>query len=123
LIRYYEQFRSFDVEIDSIREKIKILHGILETVKPVLDQLELDTSWTALQVRDSLLSCESGFRRLEKALQKCGGCVSSDSRIVRLSQVKNRFLYPLRRDTLRDLRETLEGLQANVDTALAVLKL
>lgn len=80
---------------------------------------------------NKILACEGRIRELKEKLEACTGVSHSGSSGGSSGSRRNNFhealraqgkkaLYPFRRDSLRSLKDDLDSLQANLNTALHV---
>lgn len=72
------------------------------------------------EVRDKILACTEGMQKLDNMLGKCTENTQSSTLRARMREQANRALYPFKRESLLNIKDTLEGLQANLGTALQV---
>ena len=103
--------------------KAEGLEGSLKALQAPLLKAEAQDTEIPAQVRTSIIACERSLRMLEQATLRYGSMDLPNSVNDRLRLFRKRALYPFRRETLQDLKSTLEGLQMNLDSAVNVLNL
>lgn len=124
LLTYYGPFKAYDEEIRDVSNHIKSFQSTLKALENVLanSQIFLSplTAQSATVALDSIFNCQEGLGRLSKMLNKCK---STSTKLLGSKIQINRILYPVRRDTLMTLLETVNWLQAHLNTSLQILNM
>lgn len=124
LLTYYGPFKAYDEEIRDVSNHIKSFESTLKALENVLanSQIFLSplTAQSATVALDSIFNCQEGLERLSKMLNKCK---STSTKLLGSKIQINRILYPLKRDTLMALLETVNWLQAHLNTSLQILNM
>lgn len=123
LVRYYSQFKSFDEDICTLVLRAEGLEATLQ----VLESLQLrvgDNGIGALkQLEQAIQVCAKGIFSLTEKTAKYGQLTPPTSVEARRRLLKKRLFWPFKRDALMSLRDTLDGLQANLQVALQVYQM
>ncbi|RAL08739.1 uncharacterized protein BO97DRAFT_408134 [Aspergillus homomorphus CBS 101889] len=122
LISYYGPYKAFDEEISDFITRVESLSGTLETLDHQFKDgknpgLEETTKNVSL-VNDSILRCGQGLHKLKIMLAKCRRVTEPAEESIADKLHLKRMLYPLRRDTIKDMVCTVAGLQDNLTMAL-----
>jgi hypothetical protein len=123
LISYYGSWRAYDEEISSVTRKAEGLKTTLEALQNPLRKLESANAMEILEVHKGILACAETLHKLRKTAEKCKAIRPPSAFKPNFQALGKRTLYPFRRDTLLWLKDTLEGLQNNLNTAILVLQL
>ncbi|TVY62326.1 hypothetical protein LSUE1_G008279 [Lachnellula suecica] len=123
LITYCNQVKCFEKEIADVTLKAKGLQGVLRVLEEPLRKAESDNSPIPVEVRKAVIDCEDGLQNLDRMIKKYENTEVAVKARDKARGVKKKVLFPFRRDTLLSLNATLEGLQANLDTAVNILNL
>jgi hypothetical protein len=128
LASYINKYKSADKELKDCKCKVEGLSLILRDLGDALTGAGVTHPPLSGKVKVALrmiTDCESGIKDLEKTLSKLQDTSSQSSQRVfpQLKSASKRALYPFRRDALVGLLAVLEGLQENLDTALALLQM
>lgn len=123
LITYCSQFKAFDEDVAHISRKAEGLRGVLQVLEKQLRKSESENAPVPAQVRSAVVACEDGLQKLQQMIKKYGNTEPGEKLEDKVRILKKRVLFPFRCDTLFGLRATLDGLQANLDSAVQVLSL
>ncbi|KAF3395698.1 hypothetical protein F1880_006691 [Penicillium rolfsii] len=128
LASYIDKYRCADEEVKSCKCKIEGLSLILQELYDLLtgaDGSDPPLSGNFKVALRMIADCKSSIEDLERNLLKIQPDSSQPSQGVlpKIKSASKRALYPFRRDTLVELLTVLEGLQENLDTALALLQM
>jgi hypothetical protein len=125
LVSYINKYKSADKEVKNIKCKVEGLNLILQELDDLLkgvDGTDPSLSGKFKVALRMITDCESGIEDVKITLSKIQSYSSEPSQAVfpNIKTASKRALYPFRRDALVDLLTVLEGLQENLDTALAL---
>ncbi|KAF2490770.1 hypothetical protein BU16DRAFT_585146 [Lophium mytilinum] len=123
VITYYSNFRALGDDIATIIQKTESLNGLLQVLEAPLKKVECDTNPISAQVRLSVIACEAGLAKLDHAVTKYANDVPATTAKAKICLFGERALYPFKRETLKELSATLEGLHHHLDSAVQVLNL
>jgi hypothetical protein len=123
LISYYGPWSAYDEEISELARKAEGLKTTLQTVQGTLEKFESTEMIQTKEVQTRIMPCIEALQRLEKEIEKCKKSQSPSNFRDKLQAIRKRVLYPFKRETLLWLRNTVEGLQANLNTTFQVLQL
>jgi archaellum component FlaC len=123
LFQYYAKFRGLHDEIDDILRRVEGLEGILKSLEPLIKRYEHNANEAPSQLQLALRACEKALQKLREITEKCGRTEECDSLQDRLRLVRKRLLWPFKKDTLRELQNTLSGFQSHLSLALQSLGL
>jgi Fungal N-terminal domain of STAND proteins len=126
LLAFYGPYKAYDEETRSIAGKVQGLKTVLETLQELVIDLEASGAFQsgsyATVLQNNIIACEKALQSLDDILAKCTA-TSPPGRLNKENWFqKNRVLYPFRRETLKALKDTVNGLQANLDTAVQVFQ-
>jgi ankyrin repeat domain-containing protein 50 len=106
LIKFYNSARSQQADVanavrqlESVRSTLTVLEGVTKKTPP-------DSYGNVLNVESKIKLCGEGINSLSAYLKKCE------------PERKQKIFYPFRRESLRELGQTLQSLQQNLSTAL-----
>ncbi|KAL4908565.1 hypothetical protein BDW74DRAFT_188501 [Aspergillus multicolor] len=124
LLAYYGPFKTFHEQISDIESRITALEGILKVLQRIVNegfaQFGHSTAQSTTVAFDFIWSCQDRLNRLQIILQKCTQ-TNGFNICAGVSRQVNRLLYPFRRETLMALMESLDSLQATLNTSLQML--
>ena len=120
---YYRPWKAYDDEIHSLLHKVQGLDTTLRILEIVLPRFQSVPALHAEEVRIVLCACEQAVEKLETMIEKCHNTKPASNFKEKLSLTKLRLLYPFKRETLIQLKDTVDGLQTNLNTAVQVLQL
>lgn len=128
LASYINKYRSADKEVRNCKCKVDGLNLILQELYDLLtgaDGTDPSLSGKFKVALRMITDCKGGIEDLERTLPKIQSNSSEPSQGVfpKIKTASKRALYPFRRDALVGLLPVLEGLQENLDTALALLQM
>ena len=123
LISYYGPWSAYNEEISELASKAEGLKTTLQTVQGTLEKFESTESIQTMGVKTRIMSCIQALQRLEKEIEKCKKTQSPSDFREKLQAIRKRVLYPFKRETLLWLKNTVEWLQANLNTTFQVLQL
>lgn len=121
---YFRDMRTHDKDVGNLSERIDGFRITLEALKDILPKVEdLDSSASPLlqHVRIQMLSCHKGMDTLGAALKKFQSIGAVSSFQEKLHNLKQRSLYPFRKEVLQELQRTVSEMQGNLNSALLVL--
>jgi hypothetical protein len=111
LHRYYSQFKDFDADIRGVLRQVEGLQGILNGLQQVKERFEIDNHAPSSQLHLALQACKEALGDLEKMADKCSAEDHPKTIKARAKNVRQRVLWPFRKDTLTDLRTNLSRFQ------------
>jgi hypothetical protein len=123
LISYYGPWTAYDKEISCLAQKAEGLKTTLTILQEPVQNFESSGSSVAIEVQRRIISCGELLESLQSVVENCKKTSPSSDLKHRAQALKKRIMYPFRRDTVLWLVNTVEGLQANLNTALQVLQL
>ena len=123
LISYYGPWSAYGEEMSELACKAEGLKTTLQTVQGTLEKFESTESIQTMEVQTGIMSCKEALQRLEKEIEKCKKTQSPSDIREKLQAIRKRVLYPFKRETLLWLKNTVEGLQTNLNTSFQVLQL
>lgn len=118
LYKYCSDFKSFPRDVEAIQRQIRGLEGILEGLCEVKEQLEIDNHTPSSQLHMALKECEETLYELKRMVEKRNPISQSDGIQTQLRAVKERMLWPYRKEDLKEVRSSLAKFQANLALAL-----
>lgn len=123
LVSYCNAWKSYDRDIGDASERLDGLQRTLESLRDILPKVDgpnLSASPVLQNVSSQILSCDKGLRKLQAALMKFQSAGAPSVVRKSLHKMKQRSLYPLRKNGLQELQSTVAGIQANLDSAVLV---
>lgn len=120
----FRDIKAHDKDIGNLSERIDGFRITLEALKDILPKVRhLDSSASPLlqHVRTQMLSCNKGMDMLGAALKKFQSIGAASSFQEKLHNLKQRSLYPFRKEVLQELQNTVAEMQNNLNSALQVL--
>jgi len=124
LIRYYTDFRSFDDDIDAVVKRIEDLKANLRVVELTIHGPTIPNNPNNVvlkQVQETSDACEQGLRKLEAMMKRCGRTQIPGNLQDKVKFVGKKLFWPLKKDTLMELQDTVDRLQANLHLAIQML--
>lgn len=118
IARYYGQYKGFHDDIDNVLRKAEGLQGILEGLKGMKSELEIDNHAPSSQLEMELRACEIALIRPEDMAKKCNTAKTNEGMQARLRNVSKRLLWPFKKETLRDLKSSMTAFRDNLTLAL-----
>ena len=123
IISYYEAYKGQDEKAADILQDVSTLSKTLEAMQNCLSKPSLRQLDTIAQAEDSIAVCASAVKRLEQLLAECRQTAVPTDFKERMQLLTLKVAFPFRQSTIKDLRDTVKGLQANVCSALQALQL
>jgi hypothetical protein len=115
---YYSQYKGFHDDVDSVLQQVDSLEGVLKSLYQVKDRFELDNHEPSSQLYVALKTSEEALARLKVMADQCNTMQQPANLETRLRNVKNRLLWPYRKETLVALNGTMSRAQHNLSLAL-----
>ncbi|KIW68146.1 hypothetical protein PV04_04112 [Phialophora macrospora] len=123
LISYLSAFKGQTQFLSSLSRRAEDLNKCLRLLHQLLPPLRTRTPDVARKIEESLAECESAILDLQgkvAAFQRVQGpSLKRDS----LHHVSRRVIFPFKKDALLDLSGTIDNLQQNLETVLAIANL
>ncbi|CAI6339630.1 unnamed protein product [Periconia digitata] len=124
LQKYYTEFRSFHSDIDALINRAERLESILHILEKPVQKLWKDDDELSEEVKKCMEVCEKVVARLRAFQQRCGEIDHRPETLrKKMVLVKNRALWPFRKDTLRDLHVELGWMMEGLKVVLQALGL
>ncbi|XP_014558784.1 hypothetical protein COCVIDRAFT_93407 [Bipolaris victoriae FI3] len=118
LYKYCSEFKSFPRDVEAIQRQIRGLQGILEGLREVKEQLEIDNHTPSSQLHMTLKECEEMLHELMRMVEKRNPTSKLDNVQTQLRAVKERILWPYRKEDLKEVQSLLTRFQDNLALAL-----
>lgn len=118
LYKYCSEFKSFPRDVEAIQRQIRGLQGILEGLREVKEQLEIDDHTPSSQLHMALKECEEMLHDLMGMVEKRNPTSKLENVQTQLRAVKERILWPYRKEDLKEVQSTLTRFQENLALAL-----
>jgi hypothetical protein len=122
LISYYGPWSAYDKEISYLAKKAEGLKTTLTILQVHVQNLESSDPLVIMEVQRTMVECAKLLQILKSAIEKCKNTSPPSDLKEKVQALKNRMLYPLRRDTVQWLMNSVEGLQSNLNTTMLVLQ-
>ena len=122
LVQYYTQFKCFHHDVSAAIERAQRLAGILNILQDYLRKSVEDEA-SAIEAWKSILACDEGLKRLQHLVKKYEDLKLPENLEDKLKLAQERLLYPFKKDSLDELNNKLDRLQANLQVALQALQL
>lgn len=124
LLPDYTEFRSFHDDIDVVIQRTERIEAILHVLERPVEKLWRDDDELSEEVKKCMKLCESAVSKLKFYQEKCSEADHRPEKLrKKLVLVKQRALYPFRKDTLQDLHKQLGWMHDNLQTVLQALGL
>ncbi|KAL1970379.1 hypothetical protein VTN77DRAFT_5539 [Rasamsonia byssochlamydoides] len=124
IVTYCSSWKDHVRETRSVKEKADGLRHTLEALRDFIEGENPQNDAVLADVLDKVLACEGKIHELKEKLEVCTENTHSSSSRNNLQRVLHvqgkKALYPFRRDGLRSLKDDLDSLQTNLNTALQV---
>lgn len=123
LVSYYQDFNSQDEKVTDILGDMDTLSNILEAIQRCLSKLNSRQLDTITQTQDCIIVCASAITKLDQLLAKCLQTTVPADFKEPMRVLTRKAMFPFCSSTIKDLRDTVKGLQMNVVIALQTLQL
>lgn len=123
LISYYGPWSAYDKEISYVAQKAEGLKATLTMLQKPVQNLGSSVHEAPIEVQRRILACVELLESLESAIERCKKTSPPSDFQDKAQAMRRRMMYPFRRDTLQLLVNSVEGLQANLNTAIQVLQM
>lgn len=133
ITKYYEAWRDYDSDIQSLRACVEQLSQEFNIVRQTVSSDDVRHRPAALQIETIVKNCEDGIQALSKRLGKLAATKprramptpsSGDgAAVVWLEDARKHFLYPFRRGTIGKLRDEVLDLKSRLEPALMLLNI
>ena len=123
LAKYY---LAYSGQGDYISETLSGLHtieNILANLKSLVDGTELPNSVDASEIQGIVAALESQIRRLQQLVRDCWTAPAPKDALEKARLVKQRFLFPFRKGTIKDIHDIIREMRANITLALQVFNM
>lgn len=123
LTKYYSDYRSYSDEINQIVVEIDELKFICQNIECELQRLPQIQAAVVQPIERLIASCRSGIQRLENTLDQCRSTQLPNNFPEKLQKFRVRAAYPFKKRTLQALRNNVQILRTNLQSALIILQL
>ena len=123
LTSYYSAWKSYDEQISQTYRNVNELKILCESLGRELQRITHYQEPAVQQVNRLIASCQDGIKSLRDALDKCHSTQVPHNLATRIELHRVRALYPFKRQTLQSLRDTVDGIQRNLGTAVQILQM
>ena len=123
LVSYYEAYQGQDEKVADILRDISALNSSLKAIQRCLSKLSSRQLETIAQAGDSVIDCAAVVKRLERLLAECHRTTIPPDFKERMQLLARKVAFPFRQSTIKDLKDTVKGLQINVVVALQNLEM
>ena len=121
IIKYTESWKAQDQDVKLVRNAAEQLRNLLEDVEGRIQTAQAPfSSQAAAKLNGCLLACQENIDSLVKLSEKYTPPSTSGLAVNTKHQLR-KLAYPFTKNTLFSLRDHLEKLHRNVDTALHIL--
>jgi hypothetical protein len=120
LQRYYSQFKDFPEHIRGVLRQVEGLESILHSLQEVKEKIEIDNHAPSSQLHLALQACGEVLDDLKRMADKCSTEDQPKTIKARAKNVRQRVVWPFRKDELTDLQNTLSRFQDNLMLALQI---
>ena len=123
LLSYYNAWRSYDVQVSHVYDKIHGLNATLQHLHSSLEKLDSTKSPAAQNVLRSITSCDAGVEALRVTFEKFSSTRAPQGVREKLHSYSRQTMFPFKQDTLQSMKVIVTDLQDNLVSALQVLEL
>ena len=123
LTSYYSAWKSYDEQIGHTHRNLDELRITCENLERELQRITQYQEPAVQQVARLITSCRDGINSLRHALEQCHSVQIPTSLTAKIKVCRARALFPFRKQTLQQLKDTVHDIQRNLDSALQVLQL
>ena len=123
LYTYYKSWHAQDEEIQTLLTNFERGRKLLTWVQWSLQDSATVHDPGSAQVRGCIIEANDTFKRLERQLEKCRKLPAPDSARDKSRNVAKRFLFPFRKETLRDLNSAMSDSGRLLGQAVQLLHL
>lgn len=123
LTKYYSDYRSYSKEINQIILETDELKSICQNIECELQRLPQIQVVVVQQIKRLIVSCESGIQNLSDTLGQCISTQLPTDFPIKLHSFRVRAAYPFKKRTLQTLRNNVQILRNNMQSALMILHL
>ena len=123
LASYYSAFKSMDDEIGQAYHNINELQITCENLEGELQRILQKEGRVIQQIVSLIASCQNGIENLRSALDRCSSSHIPQNLAGKLELYRIKMFYPLKKQTLQTLKDTVHNTQVNIGCALQILQL
>lgn len=123
LLSYYNAWRSYDVHVSHVYNKIHGLNATLQNLQSSFEKLDSTKSPAVQNVLQSITSCDAGVDTLRITFEKFRSIKAPQGVREKLHSYSRQTMFPFKQDTLQSMKAIVTDLQNNLDSALQVLEL
>jgi uncharacterized protein Yka (UPF0111/DUF47 family) len=123
LISYISAFKGQTQFLSSLSGRAEDLNKCLRLLNQALPALRTRTPDVARKIEESLAECESGIVALQSKVAAFQRVQGPSLRRDSLHHVSRKAIFPFKKDALVDLSGSIDSLQQNLETVLAIANL
>ena len=123
LVKFYASYTDLDSEFVAIMKRLEALSDTLQDLKKTISdrKSQADERNLIKNIETSIKGCDEFIRELQSEYEKFSKA-SSDGIKVAVEIAGCRSTYPFRQSTSQKLDEAINGIRANLSSALSVLQ-
>lgn len=118
IVKYCDDFHCADEQIDSIALKAGGLLSTLQQIDTLLKETDGIHPKIASDIREKVLQNERWIKKIDERVARLSIVTSGNGLSDKLRATAKKAAFPLKRESLADTVEVLQGLQMNLHTAL-----
>jgi hypothetical protein len=118
IVKYCDDFHGADDQIESIALKAGGLSSTLQQIDTLLKETDGVHPKIADDIREKILQNETWITKINKRVASLSMASSSNGLSDKLRATAKKAAFPLKKSSLNDTVEILQGLQMNLHTAL-----
>lgn len=118
IVKYCDDLRGADDQIESIALKAGGLLSTLQQIDTLLKETDGVHPKIASDIREKVLQNESWITKINERVARLSMATSSNGLSDKLRTTAKKAVFPLKKGSLVDTVEILQGLQMNLHTAL-----
>ncbi|EXJ60948.1 hypothetical protein A1O7_05101 [Cladophialophora yegresii CBS 114405] len=123
LISYFSALKGQNQFLSSLSERAEDLNKSLRLLNQALPPLRTRTPDVARQIEQSLAECESGILALQNKVAAFQRVHGPSLKRYSLHHAARKAIFPFKKDALVELSGTIDSLQQNLETVLAIASL
>ncbi|OJI98805.1 hypothetical protein ASPVEDRAFT_80437 [Aspergillus versicolor CBS 583.65] len=123
IVKYCDDFHGADDQIESIALKAGGLSSTLQQINTLLKETDGVHPKIASDIREKVLQNETWITKINKRVANLSMASSSNGLSDKLRATAKKAAFPLKKNSLIDTVEILQGLQMNLHTALLTLQI
>jgi hypothetical protein len=120
LYNYCSKFKSHGADIDNVLKQVQALQNTLENLREVKTRFKTNDYEPSSQLQQSLKACQEALKDLKAMADKCNTTQQIGTIKAGFKNVKKRVLWPLKKETLVELKTTLSSAQHHLSLILQI---